>query len=148
MHEVSTFRLYLLRAMYLLLVVGLGMMIWPLILSHPLQVEHMRGVVRSLLGAVALLAILGIRYPLQMLPLLFFELVWKAIWLLSFGLPLWRADAFTAGTRQTWVDCLFGLILLVVIPWGYVWRHYVTRPGDRWGRGEKKRDVAPGGAVG
>ncbi|MHB0970855.1 MAG: hypothetical protein ACYC7A_14870 [Thermoanaerobaculia bacterium] len=148
MHEVSTFRLYLLRAMYLLLVVGLGTMIWPLILNHKLEVEHMRGVVWSLLGAVALLAILGLRYPLQMLPLLLFELVWKTIWLLSFGLPLWRADAFTPGTRQTWFDCLAGLILLVVIPWGYVWRNYVTRPGDRWGRAEKRRDVAPGGAAG
>lgn len=107
----------------------------------------MRGVVRSLLGAVALLAILGIRYPLQMLPLLLFELVWKAIWLISFGLPLWRADAFTAGTHQTWVDCLFGLILLVVIPWGYVWRHYVTQPGDRRGRAARAGDVA-GGVVG
>lgn len=29
MHKVSTFRLYLLRAMYLLLIVGLGTMIWP-----------------------------------------------------------------------------------------------------------------------
>jgi hypothetical protein len=23
---------------------------------------------------------------------------------------------------------VFGLI----IPWGYVWRHYVKQPGDRW----------------
>jgi hypothetical protein len=39
----------------------------------------MRGVVRSVLAAVSLLAVLGIRYPLKMLPLLFFELVWKTI---------------------------------------------------------------------
>lgn len=29
MNEVTTFRLYLMRAMYLLMVVGLGLSIWP-----------------------------------------------------------------------------------------------------------------------
>jgi hypothetical protein len=84
--EVSAFRLYLLRAMYLLIVVGLGFQIWPGILHPPKDLEHMRGVVRSLLGAVSLLAVVGIRYPLKMLPLLFFELVWKSIWILAIGL--------------------------------------------------------------
>jgi hypothetical protein len=91
MPEVSTFRLYLLRAAYLLIVVGLGFTIWPGILHPPKDLALMRGVVRSLLGAVSLLAILGIRYPLKILPLLFFELVWKSIWILAFGLPLWSA---------------------------------------------------------
>jgi hypothetical protein len=26
-----------------------------------------------------------------------------------------------------------GVILMpIVIPWGYVWRHYLKAPGDRW----------------
>ena len=65
MPEVSTFRLYLLRATYLLIVVGLGFTIWPGILHPPKDLALMPGVVRSLLGAVSLLAILGIRYPLK-----------------------------------------------------------------------------------
>src|SRR5437867_1945536 len=43
MQEVSTFRLYLLRATYLLIVVGLGVEIWPGILHPPEHLEHMRG---------------------------------------------------------------------------------------------------------
>ena len=96
MQEVSTFRLYLLRATYLLLIVGLGFQIWPGILNPPRDLEHMRGPVRSLLAAVSLLAILGLRYPLKMLPLLFFELVWKSIWVVAIGLPLW----FAAGSSR------------------------------------------------
>jgi len=135
MRDVSTFRLYLLRATYLLIVVGLGVGIWPAILDHPANLEHMRGVVRSLLGAVTLMALIGLRYPLQMLPLLLFELAWKAIWVLSFGLPLWSTGQFDAGTRETWNSCLFGLVLFpLVIPWGYVFANYVRRPGDRWTR--------------
>jgi len=88
MQEVSTFRLYALRGTYLLIAVAMGLQIWPLILSHPVDVEHMKGVVRAMLGGLTLLcALLGLRYPLKMLPVLFFELAWKAIWVLSFGIP-------------------------------------------------------------
>ena len=44
MHDVSTFRLYILRATYLLIVVGLGLTIWPLLLDAPETAEHFRGV--------------------------------------------------------------------------------------------------------
>ena len=77
--EVSLVRLYVLRAAYLLLVVGLGAMIVPEIVSHRLLD---RGIIASLLGCVWLLAFIGLRYPLQMLPLLMFELGWKAIWMI------------------------------------------------------------------
>jgi len=133
MNDVSTIRLYVLRATYLLLAVGLGVQIWPGILDHPVDLEHMRGVVRSLLGAVGLLALLGLRHPLRMLPLLLFELAWKSIWLVAFGLQLWSADAFTAGTKETWTTCLFSVVLFIaVIPWHYVFSNYLMRPGDRW----------------
>ena len=63
MGEVSTLRLYVLRAGYLLIVVGLAAMIWPGIVSHSDDVPHMNTAVRSLLGGVSLLALIGIRYP-------------------------------------------------------------------------------------
>ena len=66
--EVPLFRLYLLRATYLLLVVGLGIEIWPGVVQHSLTLPLMNSVVRSLLAAVAVLAVMGLRYPLQMLP--------------------------------------------------------------------------------
>lgn len=133
MQEVSTFRLYLLRATYLLLIVGLGFQIWPGILNPPRDLEHMRGAVRSLLAAVSLLAILGLRYPLKMLPLLFFELVWKSIWVVAIGLPLWFAGRLDPATRETWNACLMGLVLFpLVIPWRYVLDNYVKAPSDRW----------------
>lgn len=133
MSEVSTFRLYLLRAGYLVIAVGLVIMIWPGIIRPPENLSHMSAVVRSVLGAVSLLAVLGIRYPLKMLPVLFFELLWKSIWVLAFGLRLWSADKLDAATKQTLNDCIFGIILvLVVTPWGYVLKHYLKAPGDQW----------------
>ena len=135
MPEVSTARLYALRAMYLLMFVGLAATIWPLILNPPPDLEHMRGVVWSLLTALSLLSALGIRYPLAMLPLLFFELAWKVIWVVLIGLPLWTGDRFDAATRETWYSCLMGVVLVpLVIPWRYVFANYVKAPGNRWRR--------------
>lgn len=132
MTEVSTFRLYLLRATYLFMVLGLGVYIWPGILSPPSDLEHYRGVVRSILGGVSLLALLGIRYPLKLLPLMFFELVWKSIWILVFGLPLWSAGQLEPETRETMKACLMGVVFALVIPWRYVYVQYVKAPADRW----------------
>ncbi len=130
--EVSLVRLYVLRATYLLLVIGLGAMIVPVLVSHD---SAARGVIPSLLGAVWLLAFVGLRYPLQMLPLLFFELVWKMIWLFDFGLPQWSAGQLPPTFSEDMFNIGLGVILMpIVIPWGYVWRHYLKVPGDRWSR--------------
>jgi hypothetical protein len=134
--ELSLFRVYVLRATYLLVAIGLGIEIWPLILqSASAPPEHMKGVVRAVLGAVSLLALVGVRYPVRMLPLLLFELLWKTIWVLAIGLPLWRAGRLDAATRETWQACLMGLIIFpLAIPWPYAVRTYLIARGDRWRR--------------
>ena len=130
--EVSLFRLYVLRATYLLLVVGLGAMIAPVLINHE---PTARGVIPSLLGAVWLLAFVGLRYPLQMLPLLMFEFVWKTLWFVLYGLPQWMGGLShgIATFAEDFPAILAGVILMpIVIPWGYVWRHYVQQRGARW----------------
>ena len=88
MSEVSTFRLYLLRAMYVFMFVGLAIFKLPGIFNPPENLSTTGSVVLSVLGAIALLAVLGIRYPVKMLPLLLFELLWKIIWVLAYGRPV------------------------------------------------------------
>jgi hypothetical protein len=95
----------------------------------------MNGVVCCLLAAVSVLAALGIRYPLQLLPILFFELVWKSIWLAAVALPLWIGGQMDEQSMSTVIDCLVGVILMpLAIPWAFVVSNYVKRPGDRWRR--------------
>jgi hypothetical protein len=72
----------LLRATYLALVVGLAAFYAPALIA---ETAMARGVMPALLGGVWLVALVGLRYPLQMLPLLVVELSWKTIWLLVFG---------------------------------------------------------------
>ena len=132
--EVSTARLYAMRALYLIITVGMGSIIWPLMFRHgPWGVMH--SVANSMLAALTLCTLLGVRYPLQMLPLLLFELAWKTIWLLMIALPLWMSGQLSAEAMSTVRDCIPGVVLVpLVLPWGYVWRHYVIMRGDRWKR--------------
>jgi membrane protein YdbS with pleckstrin-like domain len=130
--DVAVWRLYTLRAGYLLLVVGLGLTIWPGILNPEKHWALMNGVVVCMLGAMSALAVLGLRYPLQMLPLLFFELAWKTFWLLRIALPLWSSNHLDADTAETATECLIVVIYLFLIPWRYVFANYVMRAGDRW----------------
>ena len=132
MTEVSPIRLLVMRLMYLFMAVGLGLLIWPLIVSHDPGVARMTGVAWALLGTIGLLALLGLRYPLQMLPLLLFELVWKAIWLLAFAVPRWLAGSLDEGMRITMFETSIGAVLILVIPWRYVWANYVVAPGANW----------------
>ena len=138
MSEVSTFRLYTLRAMYVFTVVGLAIEKLPALL-HPANLAPGDGVILSVLGATALLAVVGIRYPIKMLPLLFFELVWKSIWILVFGLPRLLSGGLdpsvSFGGTETLTACLVGIVLVpLAIPWVYVFKQYVQAPGDRWGK--------------
>jgi len=128
--DVSQARRYVLRATYLLLIVGLGADNLPVLLHHDVT---SRGVIPSLLGGIWLLALVGMRYPVQMLPLLLFELSWKTIWLLAFGLPQWSAGQMPPTWPEDFKAITAGVILMpIVIPWGYVYRHYVKQPSERW----------------
>lgn len=132
MSQVSPIRLLMMRLMYLLMAVGLGLTIWPLIVSHGSDLPRMNGVAIALLGTVGLLALLGLRYPLQMLPLLLFELTWKAIWLVAFALPRWLDGTLDAGMRSSVFDTSLGAVLILVIPWRHVWANYAAKPGEPW----------------
>lgn len=68
MAKVSATRRNLLRAAHLVLVVGPGIFIWPIILDPSKPMASMGGVVVCMLGAMSALALLGLRNPLNMLP--------------------------------------------------------------------------------
>jgi hypothetical protein len=127
---VSLPRLYLLRLGYLVIAVGLVLTKWPLLLNHPEPWPLIEGVETSMLVALSLLWFLGVHYPLQMLPVLLFELAWKFIWMAVVVLPLWTARQLDPATLQVFSACLVVVIPLAVIPWRYAVRQYVTKQGD------------------
>jgi hypothetical protein len=144
MAEVSLARLYLMRAFYLLILVERSIRVAPALVSPAVPLGPWDGVAYSFWGALALLAALGLRYPLQMLPVLLMQMVYKTIWLLAVALPLWLAGApfDPLMASFTWAMALGVAFDLIVIPWGYVMVHYVRRPGDRWAVSRRGEPVA------
>jgi len=129
---VPLWRLYALRAGYLLLAIGLGVQVWPGIVLRHDGWELMEGVVQCMLGAMGLLAVLGLRYPLKMLPLLLFEIVWKLVWLGVVAAPRLMHEQMDAGTWSTLSACLLVVVFPIVIPWRYVAATFIRARGDCW----------------
>ena len=128
--ELSLLRLYILRAVYLLIGLGEGSQVLPSLFAHD---PSARGVIPALLSGLCLLMLLGLKYPRQMLPLLLFELAWKYIWFFAFGLPQYFSGQQPPTFAEDFINIGFGVILMpLVLPWGYVWRNYIKEPGDRW----------------
>jgi hypothetical protein len=119
--DVSTVRLYLMRALYLLNLLLVGSSVWPQLIQPSHSVPLMEGVALSFYAALSALSALGLRYPLRMVPLLFLQLVYKSVWLLAVAAPLASAGALTEEVAGAVRPFVIGVLLdVLVIPWPYV----------------------------
>jgi hypothetical protein len=130
--ELSLFRLYTLRLCYFILSAGIGTFYWPSVIHHTSDFAISSGIQFSLLAGLGAIALLGFRYPVQMIPILLFEMTWKAIYLIAFALPLWRANQITDAAAEDIKAVLFVVIFIPLIPWRFVFANYVMRRGERW----------------
>lgn len=128
--HLSSTRLHLMRAGYLLMAVGLALGKWPL-LPEADTLPLYEGVTLCLLAALSLLAFLGLRRPVKLLPLLLFESAWKLLWLSLVALPKSISGDLDAATTETVVSCSLVVVILAVTPWRYVWCNYLRSPADR-----------------
>jgi hypothetical protein len=130
-YQLPTYRVNLMRVGYLVMGIGLVIVRWPS-LFHASSLSLFEGAVVSILVAMSLLAFLGLRHPIAMLPILVFEVGWKLIWLAAVAVPHLIANDMDAATEKLFSSVLWVVIVLAVTPWDYVWKRYVTTPGDRW----------------
>ena len=72
----------------------------------------------ALWGAIFLLSILGLFFPFKMSLILFFQLVYKTLWLVCAALPaMWIGSDFPKGMS------LFFLIWVLILPWIIPWKY-------------------------
>jgi hypothetical protein len=128
--EVPLWRLHLLRVVFLLIAL-LGFLVHPQWIIDPSPTN--RGMIFGFTGGLWVMSFFGLRYPLKMLPILLLEFVFKTLWLLRFGLPQWMAGRVDPQlSEDLWLIGGPPILLLFIIPWGYVWRHYFQEPAERW----------------
>lgn len=127
-------RLNTMRAAYALIGIGLALVKWPLVLDPDADRVLAQGVVDTLLTALSVLALSGLRHPVRMLPVLLFEVMWKLLWLSTVALPAVVAGTTDAAMRDVIVNCALVVPVILVVPWRFAWRQYVSAPGDPWFR--------------
>ncbi|MFC5568747.1 hypothetical protein ACFPN1_01545 [Lysobacter yangpyeongensis] len=125
-HEgVRPIQLWGLRLFYLLMLVFVAPTAWQVLLSHEGPWEPLRAMAWTVWATYPALALFGLFRPLRWLPLMFFTIGYKAIWLGFVAYPLWQADTLW-GTPTGEVAAAFLAVplLAAVVPWGYAWRTY------------------------
>ena len=134
MVEVSLARLNAMRAYFALILVERAWRVLPAFVDPERPLGPFDGTAYAFWGALALLAALGLRYPLRMVPLLLIHLVYKSLWLLGVALPRWAVgEPFDPlMTSFAWAMAIGVVLDLLVMPWSYVVAYYVRSPGDAW----------------
>jgi hypothetical protein len=131
--ELPLYRLYVMRAAYLLLGLAQGAKTWPAIFHHVQPWDFWHGVGTSFFGALTLLSLVGVRYPVRMMPLLIFEFTWKTIWVLAAWLPPYLGHTLDPVIGDSFLSIALGVVVVpLVLPLGYLWKYYVLAPADRW----------------
>ncbi|WP_157157612.1 MULTISPECIES: hypothetical protein [unclassified Diaminobutyricimonas] len=130
--ELPLYRLHILRFGYAFMTVGLIIVKWPLFFNHIERMPVFEGVVACILTAMSLLTLLGLRYPIRMLPVLLLEVLWKVIWLAAVALPTALAGEMGGAMGAVVSSCAVVVVIAAVVPWDQVWRQYVTAKGERW----------------
>ena len=121
---------------YLVMGVGLAVIKWPLLFQDQTWTLE-EGTIECLLVAMSVLALIGLRYPVRMLPILLFEVSWKVLWLGVIALPLWADDKLDAATRTQAGAVLWVVVIIAVIPWRHVLTRYLSAPSDPWRRNNR-----------
>lgn len=126
---VATWQINAMRFLFLLMAGIMGaMFVWPQLLFESADWDVMRGLAKSMLAALALMSLLGVRYPLQMLPLMLYEIAWKTIWIVLIAGRAWMAGKWTPDIEGLFYDCIGIIIAYFIVPWRYVWARYFAQP--------------------
>lgn len=114
-----------LRVFYLLMAVFVATDAWNELLTHRGPWQPMSAIAYCVWATYPTLAVLGLFHPLRMLPIMLFTIGYKSLWFVFIAYPLWSAGALAGSSAEGITNAFLGLpLLMLVVPWGYVWRTY------------------------
>lgn len=123
---VRPINIYLMRLLYLLMMVFVGKDSWTTIFTHHGAWDPKEAMEWSVWAAFATLAVLGFFRPVKMIPILFLEIFYKVLWLILVAYPLWIAGTLAGSPAAGMTYAFLWVILpIVAVPWGYVFKTYV-----------------------
>ena len=118
-----------LRMFYLLMAAFVATNAWTELLTHQGPWQPMSALAYCVWATYPTLAVLGLFHPLRMLPIMLFTIGYKTLWFVFVAYPLWSAGALAGSSAEGITNSFLGLpLLMLVVPWGYVWRTYFRPP--------------------
>src|SRR3977135_1415619 len=97
---VRPINIYLLRLLFLLVVVFVGSDSWSTILKHEGQWDHVKAAAMCMWAAYSVLSIFSLINPLKWLPIVMFEIFYKIIWLVIVAYPLWSTNRLAGSPAE------------------------------------------------
>jgi hypothetical protein len=123
---VRPINIYLLRLLFLLVVVFVGSDSWSAILKHEGPWDHVKAAAMCMWAAYAVLSIFGLINPLRWLPIVMFEIFYKIIWLVIVAYPLWSTNQLAGSPAEGMARAFVWVILpILAMPWSYAFRTYI-----------------------
>ena len=123
---VPKINIYLLRLLFILMLVFLGKDSWTYILTHKGIWKPMDAMAWCIWGSYSVLSILGIIQPLKMLPIVMLEIMYKVIWLFLVAYPLWASSQLAGSPAEAMTySFLFVVLPILAMPWKYFFKKYV-----------------------
>ncbi|GEM_PF-1405383 len=119
-------RLHLMRLLFFVNFIGLVGDSWSSILFPHDQLDALSGVAMSFWAGFSVLNLLGVRFPLKLLPILLLQLLYKAAWILGTYLPARNHGLLNEEYQSFFWICIAGIVLnLLIIPWPYFYRNFL-----------------------
>lgn len=121
---VRPINIYLLRALFFLMLAVMSVDAWKMIFAHEGQHENFRAMSLCVWAAYGTLGFFGLFQPLKWLPIVLFMIFYKTLWLIVVSLPLWRANQLEGSPAEGMTYVFIAApFMLLVIPWKYVFRN-------------------------
>ena len=129
---VPKINIYILRLMFILMIVFLGKDSWTHILTFKGSWDPTDAMAWCIWASFSVLAILGIIHPLKMLPIVMLEIFYKVLWLIIVY-PLWKSNQLPGSTVEYMTNGFLWVPLpIIAMPWKYFFRKYILiSKGDK-----------------
>ena len=123
--QVPNWRQHLMRTLFFLNFISLAFDNWSTIIFPQEQLGVLPGVAISFWAGFSLLNLIGVRFPLKMIPLLLLQFLYKAAWIIGVYLPARRAGVLDEGLTEFFYICVAGVVLnAFILPWGYMYQAF------------------------
>lgn len=123
---VPRINIYLLRLLYTLMFFFLTYDSWNHIFNHEGPWNNANAAAWCMWGSYSVISFIGMLYPLKMLPIVLFEIVYKTAWLFVVAYPLWIKNELIGSPAEGMANVFIWVVFpIVAMPWRYFFRTYI-----------------------